>query len=165
VQLSVTKHNNGDISEFGMVVRLSRWFFVEHISPYVAQLNVAKIATIIVMILVPSFCATYSKFGSFPASFFSFIFHQFSNTIQYYHVIICPLVMLPYPHRVQLWNSPISTTWMTHSTIERNRRESIFCMHFCCLLCYFNLTWVFNKPASACLLEDLAGTEATEQMN
>jgi len=37
--------------------------------------------------------------GAFPGPFFSYIFHPFSNSIQYYlSIIFCPLVMLPYPH-------------------------------------------------------------------
>jgi hypothetical protein len=54
-------------------------------------------------------------FGPFLASFS----HQFSHTIQYYLVIICPLVMVPYPHRWWFpWplNSPISRARTTHST-------------------------------------------------
>ncbi len=41
---------------------------------------------------------TFLKFGPFQASFSYIYYLQFSNTIQYYLVIICPLVMLPYPH-------------------------------------------------------------------
>ncbi len=41
------------------------------------------------------------KFVLFLAFFFSFPFHQFSDTIQYFLAIICPLVMLPYPHHCQ----------------------------------------------------------------
>jgi hypothetical protein len=37
----------------------------------------------------------FLKVWAFPGLFLSFIFHQFSNTIQYYLVISCPLVMLP----------------------------------------------------------------------
>ncbi len=52
----------------------------------------------------------------------------FSYTIQYHLVIICPLVMLSYPHCwwfPQLWNSPMSRARMTHSTREHRRRESV----------------------------------------
>ncbi len=66
------------------------------------------------------------KFGAFPVSFLSFYFHQFSLIIQSCLVIICPLVMLSYPHNwwfPMLWNSPISRAIITHSTREHRRRE------------------------------------------
>ncbi len=66
---------------------------------------------------------------------FSLIFHQFSNTIQYYSVIICPFVMLPYSHHwwfPQQWNTAISRARMTHSTREHRRRESIKGVTYCC---------------------------------
>ncbi len=47
-------------------------------------------------------CATplrFLKLGPFPASFSDLFFINFSYAIQYYLVIICPLVMLPYPPR------------------------------------------------------------------
>jgi hypothetical protein len=81
---------------------------------------------------------------------FSFIFHQYfseSHSIQYYlGVIFCPLVVLPYPHRLpfpRLWNSPISKSRITHSTREHRRRESIVRMHFCFVLENFLNFFIF----------------------
>jgi len=65
------------------------------------------------------FFRNFFKAWSFPGLFFLFIFHKFSYTIQYYLVIICPLIMLPYLHQwwfPQLWNSPNSRARMTHSS-------------------------------------------------
>ncbi len=84
---------------------------------------------------------------------FSFTFHQFSNTIQYYLVIICPFGMLLYPHRwwfPQLWNSPIFKARMTHSTREPSRSPASLLMaifnllkssHFLIWLCLNS--WLF----------------------
>jgi hypothetical protein len=84
----------------------------------------------------------------------SFTFYQFSNTIQYYLVIICPFVMRPYPHRwwfPQLWNSPISRARMTDSTREPSRSPASLLMaifnllkssHFWIWLCLNSWLWV-----------------------
>ncbi len=74
------------------------------------------------------FLWTFFNVRAFPSPFFWFIFHQFSNTIQYYLVIICPVVMLPYPLHwwfPQLRYSPISRAITIHSAREHRRRESI----------------------------------------
>jgi hypothetical protein len=42
---------------------------------------------------------SYKKRLGLYGLFLSFIFHQFSHITQYYLVIICRLVMLPYPRR------------------------------------------------------------------
>jgi hypothetical protein len=64
----------------------------------------------------------YKKLWLF--QFFHLIFINY--TIQYNHLINCPLVMLPYLHCwfQQLW--PYLTSWArtTHSSIEHRRRES-----------------------------------------
>ncbi len=70
---------------------------------------------------------------------FSFIHNQFSNTIQYYFIIICRLFMLSYPHRwwfPQLWNSPISRARTHHSTREHRRMESIVNILLCLSIIY-----------------------------
>ncbi len=74
----------------------------------------------------------FFNFGLSQPLFLILIFHQFSKTIQYYLVIICPLAMMTYPHRwwfLQLWSSPISRARMTHSAREHRRRESVVGMH------------------------------------
>ncbi len=69
---------------------------------------------------------TFFKVWVFPGLFSSLIFHQISHKIQYYLPIICPLVVLPYPHHwwfPRLWNSPKSRARTTHSTRERIRKK------------------------------------------
>ncbi len=99
-----------------------------------------------------SYCTLFKHFlkvCAFSGLFFSFICHQFYNVIQYYLQTICPLVMLPYPHRQwfpQLWNSPISRACIAHSTREHRSRESVVGMHFWTL--FKRLSWTNHSNKS-----------------
>ncbi len=93
------------------------------------ELRVENVSSKYISIInVKSLSYTFFNFGLSQPLFLILIFHQFSKTIQYYLVIICTLVMMPYPHCwwfPQLRSSPISRARMTHCTREHRRRESV----------------------------------------